>query len=124
VALGIAQKTVRKLLPREQLQALYERLVGQDPDASLTLLRRAAAESLLGMMEDAAYSQSIVATSLGTSRTTLLKLTALLDLPRASALDPEVIERAIAEAGGDEDAAAHALKISPTALKKRRASRD
>lgn len=123
-ALGIAQKTVRKLLPREQLQALHLCLVGQDPDASLALLRRAAAESLLAMMEDAAYSQSIVATSLCTSRTTLLKLTALLDLPRASALAPEVIDRAIAEAGGDEDAAAHALKISPTALKKRRASRD
>jgi DNA-binding NtrC family response regulator len=120
VALGLAQKTVRKLLPTEQLQALRARLAHEDPDTSLTLLRRAAAESLLTLLEDAAYSQSVVAASLGTSRTTLLKLTALLDIPRATSLDPKDIERAIAEAGGDEDVAARALKVSPIALKKRR----
>lgn len=120
VALGIAQKTVRKLLPREQLHALKERLGGVDPDASLRLLRSAAAESLLTMLRDAAYSPSIVAASLGTSRTTLLKLTALLDLPRATSLDQQAIERALADAGGDEDAAARSLKVSPAALRKRR----
>jgi DNA-binding NtrC family response regulator len=120
VALGLAQKTVRKLLPREKLHALKDRLGSEDPDASLKLLRSAAAESLLTMMRDAAYRQSLVAASLGISRTTLLKLTALLDLPRAMALDQQAIEQAIADAGGDEEAAARSLKISPGALRKRR----
>lgn len=122
VALGLAQKTVRKLLPREQLHALKERLRCEEPDASLKLLRAAAAESLLTMLRDAAYRQSLVAASLGTSRTTLLKLMALLDLPRAMALDPQAIEQAIADAGGDEEAAARSLRVSPGALRKRRTS--
>jgi len=89
-------------------------------DAALTArLRGRAAEALLILLEAHAFNQSAVAAALGTSRTTLIKLMDDLDLPRAADLDPGEIERARAQAGGDLDAAARILRVSPSALKKR-----
>ena len=60
-----------------------------------------------------------VAIQLGTSRTTVVKLIADLGLPRATDFDRDAIEAARARAGGDLDAAARQLRVSPHALKKR-----
>ena len=60
-----------------------------------------------------------MATALGTSRTTLIKLMDDLGLPRATELGADGIARAREQAGGDLDAAARLLRVSPSALKKR-----
>ena len=120
-ALGLAHKTVLKLLPPEALSALDAEAVRERlDDASLAArLRARAAEALLALLEARAFNQSAVAAALGTSRTTLIKLMDDLDLPRATDLGAEEIARARAQAGGDLDAAARILRVSPSALKKR-----
>ena len=69
--------------------------------------------------DDKWLDEGEVATALGASRTTLIKLMDDLRLPRATELGEEEIARARAEAGGDLDAAARLLRVSPRALKKR-----
>jgi two-component system nitrogen regulation response regulator GlnG len=120
-AIGLAHKTVLKLLPAEALSALGAEVVSEQlDDAALAArLRGRAAEALLALLEAHEFNQSAVAAALGTSRTTLIKLMDDLDLPRAADLDPDEIARARAQAGGDLDAAARVLRVSPSALKKR-----
>jgi two-component system, NtrC family, nitrogen regulation response regulator GlnG len=119
--LGIANKTVLKLLSPDTLVALgveadRERLDGA---ARARALRARAAEALLALLEARDFNQSAVAAALGTSRTTLIKLMDDLHLPRATDLGADEIARAREQAGGDLDAAATLLRVSPSALKKR-----
>ncbi|MBL9107371.1 MAG: sigma-54-dependent Fis family transcriptional regulator [Myxococcales bacterium] len=120
-AIGLAPKTVRKLLPPGALLALAveaerERL---DEAGLAARLRARAAEALLSLLEARGFNQSAVAAALGTSRTTAIRLMEELGLPRATDLDAAAIERACAQVGGDLDAAARVLRVSPSALKKR-----
>ncbi|HVV86569.1 MAG TPA: hypothetical protein VHE35_26105, partial [Kofleriaceae bacterium] len=82
-------------------------------------LRGAAADALYTLLAAHDFNQSRVAVVLGTSRTTVVKLMADLGLPRATDLDRAVIDEACAREGGDLDAAARRLRVSPHALKKR-----
>lgn len=117
--LGLARKTVLKLFAPGELVSLEQQATGLDDAARGALLRAGAADALLALLSTHEYNQSSVATALGTSRTTLIKLMDDLNLPRATDLDPERIAAACKEAGGDLDAAARALRVSTGALKKR-----
>jgi DNA-binding NtrC family response regulator len=120
-AIGLAYKTVLKLLPTAALAALGAEASSEElHDASLAArLRTRTADALLVLLEARAFNQSAVAAALGTSRTTLIKLMDDLDLPRAADLAADQIAQARAQAGGDLDAAARILRVSPSALKKR-----
>lgn len=122
--LGLSQKTVLKLLPAGTLLAIFAEAEQQGlaPVERANRLHARAAEALLAELEARDYNQSELAEALGTSRTTLGKLMEDLRLPRATDLGAEEIERARAQAGGDLDAAARLLRISPRALKKRLAT--
>jgi hypothetical protein len=119
--LGVARKTLLKLLTRSamaEMAAEAERLRLPEEERARRL-RASAAEALLAMLEAREFNQSGVAAALGASRTTLIKLMDDLGLPRAADLGAEEIQRARAQAGGDLDAAARILRVSPSALKKR-----
>ena len=119
--LGIARKTLLKLLTRSAVVDLAteaDRLGLGEPERARRL-RASAAEALLSLLEARDFNQSSVAAALGASRTTLIKLMDDLGLPRAADLDAATIQRARADAGGDLDAAARILRVSPSALKKR-----
>jgi len=120
-ALGLAHKTVSKLVSPSALLALGEAAEREALDEAerAKRLRAAAAEALFAMLEAQGYNQSSVAAALGASRTTLIKLMDDLGLPRAADLGADAIARARAEVGGDLDAAARLLRVSPAALKKR-----
>lgn len=118
-ALGLAHKTVLKLLPGEALIACAAESAGLAPEQRASRLRARAAEALLALLEERVFNQSAVAAALGTSRTTLIKLMDDLGLPRATDLDPDAIHRAREAAGGDLEKAAKILRVSPNALKKR-----
>lgn len=122
--LGLSQKTVLKLLPASTLRAIFTAAEWQGLDSAQRAdqLHARAAEALLAELAARDYNQSELAEALGTSRTTLAKLMEDLHLPRATELGAEEIERARAQAGGDLDAAARLLHISPRALKKRLAA--
>jgi DNA-binding NtrC family response regulator len=119
--LGIARKTLLKLLAPSALVELATEAdrLGFGEAERATRLRARAADALLTMLEARDFNQSNVAAALGTSRTTLLKLADSLGLPRAGDLAAGDIARARDGAGGDLDAAARILRVSPTALKKR-----
>jgi DNA-binding NtrC family response regulator len=120
-ALGLAHKTVLKLLAPGaliQLGAALDREAHGEAERA-KLLRSHAAEALLTLLEEREFNQSTVAAALGTSRTTLIKLMDDLGLPRATDLSAEDIAKARSQAGGDIDAAARLLRVSPSALKKR-----
>ncbi len=85
--LGLAQKTVLKLLPAEALAALAAEVDGAKDQVRAKKLRAAAAEALLRLLEAHDFNQSGVAATLGTSRTTLIKLMDDLGLPRATDSD-------------------------------------
>src|SRR5262249_33943979 len=119
--LGIARKTLLKLLAPARLldlRAEADRL-GADDAERARRLRAAAADALLAMLQEQDFNQTSVASTLGASRTTLIKLMDDLGLPRAADLGASAIEQARARAGGDLDAAARLLRDSPSALKKR-----
>jgi DNA-binding NtrC family response regulator len=120
-ALALAHKTVLKLLTPEALLALGAETEREQLDdaARAARIRARAAEALLSLLEAREFNQSSVAADLGTSRTTLIKLMDDLALPRATDLTAEAIAAARDKAGGDLDAAARLLRVSPTALKKR-----
>ncbi len=120
--IGLAQKTVRKLFPREALRALAAGLQGASPEASLALLRASAAAALRARFEANGHAHGAVAGELGLSRTTLARLCDQLDVPRAAAMSLAQVEAALRAAGGDLDEAARALEVSPAALKKRLAA--
>ena len=116
--LALAPKTVAKLLDRPRLDRLAAALA-RDDDEALADVRGAAADALYTLLAAHDFNQSRLAVVLGASRTTVVKLMADLGLPRATDLDPAVIEEACAQEGGDVDAAARRLRVSPHALKKR-----
>lgn len=111
--LGIARKTAVKVLPPARLAALV-----QHPDAT-ALLRAAAAEALLHLLERHDFQQAAVAQALEVSRTTLLKLMEHFELPRAAALTDAQVLDALAAHGQDVRAAAKALHVSVEALRQR-----
>ena len=119
--LGVARKTVLKLLSPQTLSGLQEAAAKESLSSveRARRLREQAAESLFTLLSSHDYSQSEVAAALGISRTTLIKLMADLGLPRATELTAEQIARACAQTSGDLDAAARLLRISARALKKR-----
>jgi DNA-binding NtrC family response regulator len=110
--LGLAHKTVLKLLPPATLAAL-------GPEVDGPTLHAHAAEALIALLSSHDFNQSSVAATLGVSRTTLIKLMDDLALPRAADLGADEIAAARAHVGGDVEAAARHLRVSPTALKKR-----
>jgi DNA-binding NtrC family response regulator len=120
-ALGLAHKTVLKLVPSGTLVALAADAdrEGLGEAERARRLRAAAADALVALLEAQDFNQSAVAAALGASRTTLIKLMDDLGLPRATDLGADEIARARAQAGGDIDAAARLLRVSPSALKKR-----
>ena len=113
---------MRKLLPPEAQRALAAGLQGASPEAALALLRDGAAAALRARLEASGHSQTAVAAALGVSRTTLMRLCEQLALPRAGAMGAAQVDAAVREAGGDVEAAARALGVSPAALKKRLAA--
>ena len=120
-ALGLARKTLLKLVTPAMLGSLAAEAEkeGFSEVEAEARLRARAAEALLTLLQARDYNQSSVAASLGASRTTLIKLMDDLGLPRAADLSLEDIDRARQQVGGDLDAAARLLKVSPAALKKR-----
>lgn len=109
-ALGLAQRTALKLLPAEVLLdcgAEAER-EGLSEAEQGRRLRTRARETLFTLLAAREFKQTVVASVLGLSRNTLLKLMNDLGLPRASDLHAEEISRAF-DQGGDLDAAARLL---------------
>jgi two-component system nitrogen regulation response regulator GlnG len=106
-ALGLAHKTVAKLLDAADLAA--------EGDA----LRAVASARLIEVLVAHDFVQARVAQQLGTSRTTLAKMMRDLGLPRAVDFDLDGIEAALSAADDDLEAAALTLRVSPRALRKR-----
>jgi transcriptional regulator with PAS, ATPase and Fis domain len=119
--LGLAQKTVLKLLPPKVLLACdaEAKRDGLGTKELGPLLRTRARDALFTLLDAREFNQSEVAGVLGTSRTTLIKLMDGLELPRASDLSTEEITRALDQAGGHLDTAARLLHVSAGALKRR-----
>jgi DNA-binding NtrC family response regulator len=120
-ALGLTPRTARKLFQPALLAELHRRAEqeGLDEAARHDALRALAAQSLLAILEARGYRRRQVAADLGLGRTTLFRLIDDLDLPRATTLGATDIARARAQAGGDMDAAALLLRVSPSALRQR-----
>ena len=117
-ALGLAHKTIRKLLDPVELGGVAARARREAwPESQRSaVLRELAASTLYGRLEATGYNQSQLADSLGTSRTTVVKLMRELGLPRAADLTLEAIEAARERAGGDLTVAARLLRVPPAAL--------
>lgn len=123
--LGVAHKTVSKLLSAPELSEFFANAErsGLDDDGQLAALTALFSESLLAFLQAHDFKQSAVAQELAISRTTLHKLVSELSLPSATALSDAVIDSAIRDAEGDLVRAARALRVSGDALKKRLARR-
>jgi len=126
-SLGVAHKTVLKLLPQAVLLSIgagagADTAHGGAPPDLATRLRARATEALVELLDAHDYNQSDVASALGTSRTTLIKLMDDLGLRRAMDLPLADITAALAQAGHDVDSAAKLLRVSRGALKRRIAS--
>ncbi len=117
-ALGLALKTVVKLLDGRHLDEARRALEAPDRGDRQARLQDVAAEALFARLEEHDFNQSRVATALGASRTTVVKLMRDLGLRRATDLALAEIDQACAAAGGDLDRAALTLRVSPQALKK------
>ena len=119
--LGIARKTVAKLLDEEVLVALLQQAHedGVDDAGKAARLRERAAESLHARFVEHDFSQARVAKVLGVSAWTLIRLMQDLGLRRPADLSTEEIRRALDGAGGDVAEAATRLKVSEHGLKKR-----
>lgn len=116
--LGLALKTVGKLLDDEQLLAARRALDEPARATRQARLLAIAAEAVQARLAEHDFNQSRVAAALGTSRTTVVKLMRDLGLRRATDLSLAEIEQACTAARGDLDDAAHALRVSAHALKK------
>jgi len=123
-ALGIAHRTMRKLLPKEELLCLQSEVAKADWGGAefVTRLRARVADALLTLLSVHDFNQSEAAAALETSRTTLIKLMDDLGLPRAAELSADQIERVREQVGDDFEAAARLLRVSQQALKKRLAA--
>ena len=120
-ALGIAARTMRKLLTSEDFLRIQAELDEhpRDGDDLVSFLRERVADALFTLLAARDFNQREVASELDTSRTTLIKLMGDLGLPRATELDANQIERALAQSGRDVEAAARLLRVSAHGLKKR-----
>lgn len=120
-ALGIAQKTLAKLVAGPRLADFFARADRECMSAPARdqALRALSAESLLSLLEAHEFKQSAVAAELGLSRTTLQKLIADLSLPSATTLDDDRVRGALEASDGSAERAARALRVSVDALKKR-----
>jgi DNA-binding NtrC family response regulator len=80
--LGLAQKTLQKLVPGDTLRALAGALGDAQAlqDATIESLRSSAREALAALFMAHEGNRTAVAAALGTSRTTLLKLVEELGL--------------------------------------------
>lgn len=119
--LGLANKTILKLLTPEALAGLAGRLTKEQaaPFDRERWLRALVAEALLGLLQSHEFEQKSAASTLGVSRTTLVKLMEDLELPRAVDLDAEEVLRVHREVSGDVEQAARLLRVSPGALRRR-----
>jgi len=117
--LGIARKTVAKLLDEEALAAVLRPAEGDDAAARTARLRAHATERLHACLAQHDFSQARVARALGVSAWTLIRLMQDLGFPRPSDLSLAEIQRALDGAGGDLAGAAIRLRVSEHGLKKR-----
>ncbi len=118
-ALGLAWKTVGKLLDATALAALAAAHPDPTAPGARTAYRDAARSSLEARLAAAGHRQAEVARALGLSRTTLGKVLEVLGLARAATLDEAALRAALDAAGGDAPAAAQALGVSVEALRLR-----
>jgi DNA-binding NtrC family response regulator len=116
-ALGLAPKTLGKLLDAKSLERARLLLSTETAAARTERLQALAADALFARLLEHDFNQSRVAEALGASRTTLVKMMRDLGLRRAGDLTLPDIEAALT-ATGHLDGAAQALKVSPQALKK------
>ena len=112
--LGLAHKTIAKLFTDEALAQLFI----QGDEATLARVERAAKDRLFEILIEHDFKQRNVAATLEMSPSTLIKLMQRFGLPRPTDLSLEVIEEALQQVGGDVEAAAQALNVSPQGLKK------
>lgn len=119
--LGIARKTLAKLLDEESLGALLrESAAAEDGTIERTgRLRARAAESLLAVLCKHDFNQAQAAKALGVSAWTLIRLMQELGFPRPADLSAAEIRAGLDSAGGDVAEAASLLKVSEHGLKKR-----
>ena len=117
-ALGLAARTVSKLLDEERLRRANEALASGPADARFERLRPIAAAAVFERLSEMEFNQTRVAEALGASRTTLVKLMRDLGLRRATDLSWEQIAAALSAEAGDVDRAAQALMVPSAALKK------
>lgn len=119
--LGIARKTLAKLLDDETLSALFRQAdeAGADVVERSGQLRARAAERLHAVLVAHDFNQARVAKALDVSAWTLIRLMQDLGLPRPSDLSLAEIRCALDGTGGDVAKAATRLKVSEHGLKKR-----
>ncbi|MEZ4452909.1 MAG: sigma 54-interacting transcriptional regulator [Nannocystaceae bacterium] len=121
--LGIVARTLAKIVDAEALAAVVAAGPAGEGEAALTgRLEGFVGERLHAHLEAEGFAQARVAERLGVSAWTLIRMMDRFDLRRPTELSSEEIERALADAGGDLEAAARSLEISPHGLKKRLAA--
>lgn len=119
--LGIARKTLAKLIDQETLGTLFRQMeAAGDGAAELRRhLQARAAESLHAVLLSHDFNQARVAKALGVSAWTLIRLMQDLGIPRPAELTAAQIRAALDASGGDVAMAASRLKVSEHGLKKR-----
>ncbi|GMV43820.1 MAG: hypothetical protein AMXMBFR64_55360 [Myxococcales bacterium] len=116
--LGLAHKTVVKLLPPTALAELHTRR-GEGSDADhADRIRAAVAEALYRQLEAVGFNRTRAASEAGLSRTTLGKLLSDFGIKRPAELTEEEIATASLANGGDVAATARALQVSAGGLGK------
>ncbi|MCA9695362.1 MAG: sigma-54-dependent Fis family transcriptional regulator, partial [Myxococcales bacterium] len=120
--LGIAAKTVAKLLDVEALAAVWAEVDPADEAALSDRLEREAKERLYACLIEQEFAQGPVARRLGVSPWTLIRLMQRFGLARPTELTHEQIERALVDADGDLARAARSLEVSEHGLKQRLAA--
>ena len=113
--LGVALKTAQKLLTRaEQASVVLGRV---EASRWAEALQEQLTQNLFELLMEHDFHLSQTAADLEISRTTLSRLMRLFGLPRPQDLDEALLRRAYQEAGGDLDAVALRLRVSPQGLK-------
>ncbi len=118
--LGLAHKTIAKLLAPGRLAALHQSATTERwGDEALTgRLEVAMADALYERLRGEDFNRTRAATSLGMSRTTFGKLLRAFGVRRATELRPEELEAVRDEAQRDLPAAARRLRVSVDGLRK------
>lgn len=115
--LGIARRTCALLFDDATLARVWRE--ADSPEARATGLVGVGGERLYGHLRAHDFKQARVAAALEVSPWTLIRLMQRFGVPRPTDLEGDVIERALADAGGDLATAATALRVSEHGLKKR-----